>query len=77
MIVFVEKTEVTFYDISENWISNYVENSNPYDKAGGYGIQEWIGYAGISKVNGCYYNVMGLPVSRVFQELTRWPNEDK
>jgi septum formation protein len=64
-----EITEVYFKHLSEKDITFYIEQFQPFDKAGAYGIQEWIGMIGIEKINGCYYNVMGLPLSRIYQEL--------
>lgn len=63
------KTEVTFEDISIEEITNYVESFRPFDKAGSYGIQEWIGYAKVKSIKGCYYNVIGLPLSALYQLL--------
>lgn len=62
-------TEVTFAELSDNEIDYYVEVYKPFDKAGAYGIQEWIGCVGVSGMNGSYYNVMGLPIFRLYQEL--------
>ena len=62
-------TEVTFKLLSDDEISYYVTHYRPFDKAGAYGIQEWIGYIGCTGLNGSYYNVMGLPVQRIYQEL--------
>lgn len=62
-------TEVNFAPLSDAEIDFYVENYRPLDKAGAYGIQEWIGAVGIAGINGSYYNVMGLPVHRVYNEL--------
>ena len=62
-------TTVYFNSLTEKEISHYVDNYQPYDKAGAYAIQEWIGLIGISKIEGCYFNVVGLPVSRVYEEL--------
>ncbi len=62
-------TEVTMEKLSPEEIEFYVDNFNPYDKAGAYGIQEWIGHCKISKINGSYLNVMGLPVDLVYQHL--------
>jgi septum formation protein len=56
-------TEVTFKKLSEEEIQYYITNYKPYDKAGAYGIQEWIGLVGVTSVNGCFYNVMGLPTA--------------
>jgi len=68
-IVFAEITEVHFHELSLEQIEFYVDNYKPYDKAGAYAIQEWIGVVGIKSVTGDFYNVMGLPVSRVVQAL--------
>lgn len=68
-ISFSETTEVEFYPLTLEQIEFYVDKCEPYDKAGAYGIQEWIGVIGIKCINGDFYNVMGLPVSRVVQEL--------
>jgi septum formation protein len=68
-ISFSDTTEVTFNTISTLDIEHYVTNYKPYDKAGAYAIQEWIGVIGIQKINGCFYNVMGLPVSKVIATL--------
>ena len=62
-------TDVTFKDLTEAEISYYVEKYQPLDKAGAYGIQEWIGYVGVTSLNGSYFNVMGLPVQRIYNEL--------
>ena len=62
-------TDVTFKQLSNEEIRYYVFNYCPYDKAGAYGIQEWIGYIGVTGLNGSYYNVMGLPVQRIYTEL--------
>lgn len=65
-------TEVTFKTLSDEEISFYVNRYRPFDKAGAYGIQEWIGYIGCTGLNGSYYNVMGLPVQRIYQELQQF-----
>jgi septum formation protein len=62
-------TKVTFKDIDLKDIEFYVDQFQPYDKAGAYAIQEWIGVRYISKIEGCYYNVMGLPMTKILQEL--------
>jgi len=67
--LFTEATRVWFKDLSDDEINHYIDQYQPFDKAGAYGIQEWIGMIGISKIEGCYYNVMGLPVARLYQEL--------
>ncbi|MBC7450223.1 MAG: septum formation protein Maf [Cytophagales bacterium] len=66
---FFEITEVVFKPLSEKYIDHYIEHYKPFDKAGGYGIQEWIGMTGIKRIQGDYYNVMGLPVSKLIDEL--------
>jgi septum formation protein len=71
-IAFADITEVKFYDISLIDIIYYVEKYKPYDKAGAYAIQEWIGVIGIEWIRGDFYNVMGLPVSRVVKALADW-----
>ena len=68
-VQFSDTTEVIFHDLTDEQIEYYVEKYQPYDKAGAYAIQEWIGVIGIKSVNGDFYNVMGLPVSRVVQVL--------
>ena len=69
--VFDVITDVKFASFSDEEIKYYVENYKPFDKAGAYGIQEWIGFAGIESVNGSYYNVMGLPIQRLYKELKK------
>jgi len=68
-ISFSDITEVSFHPLTEEQISYYIEKYKPFDKAGAYAIQEWIGVTGIEKINGDFYNVMGLPVSRVVKTL--------
>ncbi len=68
-IVFSECTKVFFRDLAPDAISYYINNYKPMDKAGAYGIQEWIGIFGVERIEGCYYNVMGLPVPRICREL--------
>ena len=63
-------TEVTFKPLSEQEIQYYIEHYKPYDKAGGYGIQEWIGLIGVTSIHGCFYNVMGLPTQLLAEILT-------
>jgi len=62
-------TKVTFNELSDEAIRYYVENYKPYDKAGAYGIQEWIGFVGVSKIEGSYTNVMGMPTDKVYEYL--------
>jgi len=68
-ITFYETTTVYFKDLAERDIRTYIDNYETTDKAGAYGIQEWIGLIGIDKIEGCYYNVVGLPVARLIAEL--------
>lgn len=68
-IAFSETTHVQFHELTEEQIAHYVDQYKPYDKAGAYAIQEWIGVIGIAAINGDFYNVMGLPVSRVVKAL--------
>ena len=67
--MYAETTEVEFNSLTNEQIEYYVDKYKPYDKAGAYAIQEWIGVVGIRKINGDYYNVMGLPISRVLNSL--------
>lgn len=62
-------TDVSFRELTDEEIDYYVKTYNPLDKAGAYGIQEWIGYVGVTSLRGSYFNVMGLPVQRIFSEL--------
>lgn len=64
-------TDVTFKHLTDSEIQHYVKHYRPFDKAGAYGIQEWIGYIGVTGLNGSYYNVMGLPVQRIYTELQK------
>lgn len=72
--------QTTFYDVSKVYfkklksdeIEYYLTNFSPYDKAGGYGVQDWIGYVGIDKIEGSFYNVMGLPVKELYEELIKF-----
>lgn len=64
-------TDVTFKELTDEEIWHYIHEYKPFDKAGAYGIQEWIGYIGITGINGSYYNVMGLPVQRIYEELSK------
>jgi len=68
---FFEVSEVYFRDMAETEIRSYVDQYSPMDKAGAYGIQEWIGVTGIIKINGSYTNVVGLPTEKVYQHLTK------
>ncbi len=66
---FAVSTEVTFAALTDEEIGYYVSHDRPLDKAGAYGVQEWIGYIGVTGMNGSYYNVMGLPIQRLYTEL--------
>ena len=68
-VTFSVSTKVTFETLSEEEIRYYVENFKPYDKAGAYGIQEWIGIVACSRIEGSYFNVVGLPVQKLYIEL--------
>ena len=70
-ISFADSTSVLFHTLTDEQVSYYVDQYQPYDKAGAYAIQEWIGVTGIKSINGDFYNVMGLPVSRVIQALNQ------
>ena len=71
-VVFSNQTNVTFGTLSEHEINYYIDQFNPMDKAGSYGIQEWIGFCKISKIEGEYANVMGLPVYAIYEELLKF-----
>lgn len=68
-VSFSDSTKVTFYPLSESEIEFYVDNYKPYDKAGSYAIQEWIGLSGVESIEGSVYTVIGLPVARLYREL--------
>ena len=70
---FVACSQVTFAQLTTEEIDYYIEKYRPMDKAGSYGVQEWIGYIGISGIDGSYFNVMGLPVQRLYNELKQIP----
>ena len=69
---FSARTEVWFRILSDEEIVFYIDSYRPYDKAGSYGIQEWIGYAAIERIDGSFFNVMGLPIQRVYTELEKF-----
>jgi septum formation protein len=71
-ISFFSSTKVTFSELTISEIEFYIDNFRPYDKAGAYGIQEWIGIAACSRIEGSYFNVMGLPVEQVYHELQKF-----
>lgn len=68
-VIFHDTTAVYFKHLSREEIKYYIEKNAPFDKAGSYGIQEWIGYIGIDRIEGSYFNVMGLPVHKLYKEL--------
>lgn len=68
-ITFNDVTDVTFKELAQNEIDYYISNYQPFDKAGAYGIQEWIGMIGVNSIVGSFYNVMGLPIHRIIKEL--------
>jgi septum formation protein len=71
-VTFSDATEVTFHSITPDEILYYLDKCQPYDKAGSYGIQEWLGYVKIRRMNGEFYNVMGLPLHRLYEVLKCW-----
>ena len=68
-VCFSVETDVTFKKLTDEEIDYYVDHYRPFDKAGAYGIQEWIGHVGVTGMNGSYFNVMGLPVQRIYEAL--------
>ncbi|MCD8182656.1 MAG: Maf-like protein [Bacteroides sp.] len=71
---FTAQTEVRFAQLTEEEITYYVDTFQPMDKAGAYGVQEWIGFIGVENISGSYYNIMGLPVQRLYKELSKLIN---
>jgi septum formation protein len=71
-VVFNSITKVFFKELNDDEIDYYIQTFQPYDKAGAYGIQEWIGMIGIEKIEGSYYNVVGLPVQKLYSELLKY-----
>ena len=71
-IIFCDQTEVTFKPLDEEEIEFYINQFQPLDKAGAYGVQEWIGYIAIKKMTGSYYTVMGMPMHLLYDELKKW-----
>jgi septum formation protein len=66
---FHDATEVEFYPLSSEQIQHYIQNCQPFDKAGSYGIQDWMGLHGVKRIQGCYYNVMGFPIAKFSREI--------
>ena len=71
-VTFSDQTDVWFKSLSDDEIDYYLTHYKPYDKAGSYGVQEWIGYVAIEKIAGSYFNVMGLPIQRLYEELLQF-----
>lgn len=71
-IVFSDTTSVFFEQLNQNEVDYFVDNYRPLDKAGAYAIQEWIGYIGVRRIEGCFFNVMGLPIPMVYKKLKEW-----
>lgn len=71
-IIFEDQTEVHFKALDQEELLDYIDRFQPFDKAGAYGVQEWIGYVAVYKMIGSFYNVMGLPVHRIYEELKGW-----
>lgn len=71
-VSFFDVAKVYFKNLTNEEIEYYLTNYSPYDKAGGYGVQDWIGYIGIEKIEGSFYNVMGLPVKKLYEELIKF-----
>jgi septum formation protein len=74
MIEFKETTSIEFKTLSNTEIEHYIKNHKPFDKAGSYGIQEWLGHIGVSSIQGSYTNVMGLPTQRLYLEIMKLSN---
>ena len=71
-VQFCEVSRVVFSELTDEEINYYVEYYTPLDKAGAYGIQEWIGMMGVKRIEGCFYNIMGLPLNHLYEELKKW-----
>ncbi|MDA3930462.1 MAG: Maf family nucleotide pyrophosphatase [Prolixibacteraceae bacterium] len=71
-VLFTSETNVRFKELSLEEIDYYISNYKPFDKAGAYGIQEWIGHIGVEQIEGSYFNVMGLPIQRLYEELSKF-----
>jgi septum formation protein len=71
-VLFYDEAKVHFKKLSLDEIDYYLKHFSPFDKAGGYGVQDWIGYVAIEKIEGSFYNVMGLPVKRLFEEFIKF-----
>lgn len=73
---FVSATNVYFNHLSKTELEYYIDTCKPYDKAGSYGVQEWIGYVGIKKIEGCFFNVMGLPLNDLYKKLKKYSSNE-
>jgi septum formation protein len=71
LVVFYDSSEVFIKRLTDDEIWHYIRNYKPFDRAGSYGIQDWFGYVAVEKIQGCFYNVMGLPVSKLYDELKK------
>lgn len=71
-VTFFEETKVYFKNLSEEEIEFYIDQYHPFDKAGSYGVQEWMGFVGMRRIEGCFFNVMGLPLSKLYTELQKF-----
>lgn len=71
-VSFYEETNVFFKKLTDEEINFYIDKFQPYDKAGSYGVQEWMGYVGMKRIEGCFFNVMGLPLSKLYSELEKF-----
>ena len=71
-VSFYSLSNVQFKSLNEQEIEYYISNSNPFDKAGAYGIQDWIGIIGITRIEGSFYNVMGLPIQKLYEEIQKF-----
>ena len=71
-VSFFEETKVYFKDLSNEEIEFYIDQYKPFDKAGSYGVQEWMGFVGMRRIEGCFFNVMGLPLSKLYSELEKF-----
>jgi septum formation protein len=71
-LVFSERSEVYFHQLSSTEIYHYIDTCKPFDKAGAYGVQDWMGFVGVQKINGCFYNVMGFPMARFYREFQQF-----
>jgi septum formation protein len=68
-VTLYDRSEVSIKQLLDDEIWHYIKNYKPFDKAGSYGIQDWFGYTAVEKINGCFYNVMGLPVNKIYDTL--------